>query len=422
MTRGRLLKKKDQSKISVLNVEEYPWTDFSVEKILLPDNPRKSVVLSKSHSAQELQKKVIVPQDFEKPLREKTSPILPVDLSKDYEVSQQELRQRKRRQQLNEDEAVAFELIGLELPDLKRFRTSSDDDVEENEEVSARKIMTENAQGGLKVAAKAQAPDISDLSKLAAQSNRGIEEGALGFTGTQSETYSSSSPDPKELEAKVREAFEQGIAQGRNEGEKAAAAAAASALARAEAEWKKREETSKADLPTFEEGLEQGIAQGREQVLQEAEERFNTSVVLFTKALSELQHLKGELLSTGREIFAEIAQICAEKVLRNSIRLNDNALRSVFESATAQFLAQDELKIEMHPDDLARLEAQIPAEQRQRLKLVGNSKLDRGDLKIEANNEVVTLDLHGTVQQVLDSLKDDLFETAVSSDSTDKAG
>lgn len=414
MSRGRLLKKKDHDKISILNVEEYPWTDFSVEKILLPDNPRKSVVLAKSHSQQELRKKVVQPQDFEKPLREATSPILPVDLSKDYELSQHDLRQRKKRQQLNEDEAVAFELIGLDLPELKRFSTTASSEQDEQDEVFRQSAKSDTFATGMKPTVKGQAPDISDLSKLAAQSNRGIEEGALEFAATPQ--------DSQDLEDKLKEAYEQGVEKGRAEGEKTAAAAAASAMARMEEERKKSDEVAKKELPTFEEGLEKGVAQGREEVLKEAEERFNSSVVLFTKALSELQHLKGELLSTGREIFAEIAQICAEKVLRNSIRLNDNALRSVFESATAQFLAQDELKIEMHPEDLARLETQISAEQKQRIKLVPNTKLERGDLKIEANNEVVSLDLHGTVQQVLDSLKDDIFEEPGSSDSAEKAG
>jgi flagellar biosynthesis/type III secretory pathway protein FliH len=417
MSRGRLLKKKDHDKISILNVEEYPWTDFSVEKILLPDNPRKSVVLAKSHSPQELRKKVVQPQDFEKPLREATTPIRPVDLSKDYELSQHDLRQRKKRQQLNEDEAVAFELIGLDLPELKRFSTASsyEQDEQDEQEDSYRRIAKSDAAAtGVKTNIKGQSPDISDLSKLAAQSSRGIEEGALDFAAT--------AQDSQDFEEKLKEAYEQGLETGRAEGEKTAAAAAAAALARVEEERKKLEQAAKEVLPTYEEGLEKGVAQGREEVLKEAEERFNSSVVLFTKALSELQHLKGELLSTGREIFAEIAQICAEKVLRNSVRLNDNALRSVFESATAQFLAQDELKIEMHPEDLARLETQISAEQRQRIKLVPNTKLERGDLKIEANNEVVSLDLHGTVQQVLDSLKDDIFEESGSSDSTDKAG
>ena len=44
MSRGRLIKKSDQDKQSSVTVENYPWTDFSTESILLPDNPRKSVV------------------------------------------------------------------------------------------------------------------------------------------------------------------------------------------------------------------------------------------------------------------------------------------------------------------------------------------------------------------------------------------
>jgi len=114
MSRGRLIKKSDQDKNSSVKVEDYPWTDFSTESILLPDNPRKSVIQSKSHSAQEMETKVKSPTDFSRVLSAPVKPILPQDLTAEFLASQEELRQRKRRMQMDEDEAVALELLDLE--------------------------------------------------------------------------------------------------------------------------------------------------------------------------------------------------------------------------------------------------------------------------------------------------------------------
>jgi flagellar biosynthesis/type III secretory pathway protein FliH len=170
------------------------------------------------------------------------------------------------------------------------------------------------------------------------------------------------------------------------------------------------------------EGIELGKQEAREAAVAAAEEKFSHSVKLFTSAINELQHLKGELISTGREIFAEIAQICAEKVLRTTVKISDDALRKIYESATSQFSLDSKLQIEMHPDDLARLEPHLTQGEKDRIRLVANDKITQGDLKIEANNEVISLDLHSTVQQIIDALKDDLFENVKKDDSTDKAG
>lgn len=408
MSRGRLVKKNQQDKIGTMHVESYPWQDFSAETILLPDNPRKSVVLAKSHPKQEMESKVQVPREFSKSFSAPSKPLLPQDLTADYLASQEELRQRKLRMQMNEDEAVALELMDLESNKISQHT----DELEQVTDADhAREANATAAASASKTGLRSSGPDISDLSKLAAQKIRSFGDGDLEFRGAQI--------SEDELEQKLKSAFEAGLAQGKIEGEKFGLE-----LAMKQAHESAERESVPSDVSqkSFEQGIEEGVLRGKEIALQEAEEKYNHSLTLFTKALSELQHLKGELLVTGREIFAEIAQICAEKVLRTSVRLNDQALRSVFDAATSQFQSQDELKIEMHPDDIARMEAQIEPDQRKRVRLVSNNKLERGDLKIEANNEVVSLEIHQTVQQVIDSLKDDLFEDVSKDGKTDKVG
>jgi flagellar assembly protein FliH len=366
-------------------------------------------VLAKSHPQQELKKKVQNPPEFTRTFGAPAKPLFPEDMTAEFLASQEELRQRKRRMQMDEDEAVALELLDITEEGADDVHAASATDIAhmspgEANATAAASVSKSGARAG-------NSADISDLSKLAAQSNRGFGDGALAFADGHS--------PQEDVEARIKEAFEKGFAKGRAEGESAGYEAAISEVEARAAESKPEES---APMQTYEEGLEQGLARGREEALQEAQEKYNHSLMLFTRALSELQHLKGELLSTGREIFAEIAQICAERVLRQSVKLKDEALRSIFAAATGQFQQQDQLKIEMHPEDIARIEPQLAAEQRQHLRLVGNASLQRGDMKIEANNEVVSLDLHSTVQQLIDSLKDDLFETSTKGDSTEKAG
>lgn len=408
MTRGRLVKKSEQEKLGNIHVDSYPWKDFSSETILLPDNPRKSVILAKSHPEQELNRKVHRPADFARTFGNPAKPLFPEDMTAEYLASQEDLRQRKRRMQMDEDEAVALELLDLDDNTVKETRSENSNT---GNNISAADANTDAAASFGAPSVRSAGHDISDLSKLSAQNSRGFGDGDLDFTGPKN--------SQKEIDARTTAAFENGLLQGRADGEKAGYDAALIEMKKNEAPTALAEGAAPR---TFAEGVEEGLAQGKEQALSEVEEKYNHSMALFTKALSELQHLKGELLSTGREIFAEIAQICAERVLRTSVRLNDGALRSVFEAATSQFQSQDELKIEMHPEDISRLEVLITDEQRKRIRLVANSKLERGDLKIEANNEVVSLELHNTVQQIIDSLKDDLFETIKKDETTEKAG
>jgi flagellar biosynthesis/type III secretory pathway protein FliH len=423
MPRGRLLKKAEQEKFETLQVERYPWQDFSPESILLPDNPRKSVVLSKTHTQTELRQKVQKPPEFSRTFGHPTKPIIPQDMTAEFLASQEELRMRKRRMQMDEDELVALELLDLNEAEQQ----------DEQQQVQAVKTSdtaedpTGLASAGAAAKASAQSrspsPDISDLSSLTPTKNKGLGGRGLDF-GLNDFTQD-------KMDAEIQAAFERGMAQGRLEGEESGFQRG---LSQATAETQAHDagipktesgiESLSAEIAEakYAEGLHAGIEQGREEAVKEADEKYKHSMALFAKALSELQHLKGELLSTGREIFAEIAQMCAERILRQQVKWNDEALRRVFTVAMQQFQAQDELKIEMHPEDVARLEQQIPENERARIRLVGNAKLERGDIKIEANNEVVSFDIEKTVASVIDSLKDELFEEVKTDGTDEKAG
>ncbi|NBO39425.1 hypothetical protein EBU99_12670 [bacterium] len=416
MTRGRLLKKNEQDRLKSLHVDSYPWKDFSTESILLPDNPRKSVVLAKSHPSQELQQKVLQPAEFTRTFGSPARPLYPEDMTAEFLASQEELRQRKRRMQMDEEDAVALELLDLDedKPEEQQKSSESEENISPGA-ANAGAAASVSFPGGRNVG-----PDISDLSKLAAHKNKAFE-GGLEFSASQANQQSQ-----QQAEAEVQAAFERGLAQGRAEGEKSGYELGHAQALRESTEAMQALRTEQVQEAhsdkNYEEGIQEGLAQGRQQAVAEAEQKYAHSMALFTKALSELAHLKGELLSTGREIFAEIAQICAEKVLRKSVLLNDVALSQVYTAAMAQFQSQDQIKIEMHPDDVSRLEAEIALADRGRIRLVGNAKLERGDMKIEANNEVVTFDVHKTVEAVIDSLKDELFEASKDDDSSEKAG
>ncbi|MEN9825828.1 MAG: hypothetical protein RI953_1573 [Pseudomonadota bacterium] len=428
MSRGRLIKKSDKQLIDSVNVGPYPWKDLSPETILLPDNARKSVVLAKSHPNQELASKVQKPSEFSRTFGHPAKPLFPQDLTAEFLASQEELRQRKRRMQMDEDEAVALELLDFEEEGGAESEQQSPATPEmqstgrENAGAAASAAHGIPNVGMTTVAAatanRAVGPDISDLSSLTSHKNKGLAGHGLDFTLNEI--------TQERLDSEVKAAFDRGFAKGLRDGEQAVlqnlqpqalVEQVPSTLSSESVQFDEEQREV-----AYNEGVQAGLEQGRNAAQQEAEQKYNHSMELFTKALSELQHLKGELLSTGKEIFAEIAQMCADKVLRRHIQWNDQALRSVFEAAMGQFQAQDELKIEMHPEDIARLENQIPENQRTRLRLVGNSKLERGDIKIEANNEVVSFDIQRTVESVIDSIKDELFEEVKKDDSTEKAG
>jgi flagellar biosynthesis/type III secretory pathway protein FliH len=419
MPRGRLLKRAEQEKLNSLQVDKYPWQDLSPEVILLPDNPRKSVVLAKTHTQTELKQKVQKPADFSRTFGHPAKPILPQDMTAEFLASQEELRLRKRRMQMDEDELVALELLDLDNEEQQENQSPQAQSEIDGEN---KQDLTEHVNAGAAASAPSQtriaSPDISDLSSLTPNKNKGLGGRGLDF-GLNEITQ-------EKLDAEVRAAFERGLSQGRSDGEESGFQRGLNQVSASQVPVSTDTETPVADAAAVEaryaEGLQAGLEQGRAEASQDAEEKYRHSMALFAKALSELQHLKGELLSTGREIFAEIAQMCAERILRQQVKWNDDSLKRVFTVAMEQFQSQDELKIEMHPEDVARLEQQIPAGERSRLRLVGNSKLERGDIKIEANNEVVSFDISKTVASVIDSLKDELFEEVKTDDTSEKAG
>ncbi|NBX15923.1 MAG: hypothetical protein EBR09_01005 [Proteobacteria bacterium] len=420
MTRGRLLKKTEQDKFESLNVERYPWQDLSPDSILLTDNPRKSVVLAKTHASAELRKKVQKPAEFSRTFGQPGKTIFPEDMTAEFMASQEELRMRKRRMQMDEDELVALELLDL---DEEEQNNASRQSVKSGQSSPESKMSpTEYANAGAAASAAAQprgtGPDISDLSSLTATKSKGLGGRGLDFGLTDI--------SQEKMDSEVQAAFERGLAQGRLDGEEAGyqrgLSQSAATVSQPTEEPADTNAAAEAAEAKYAEGLKAGIEQGRTEAVSEAEEKYGHSMALFAKALSELQHLKGELVSTGREIFAEIAQICAEKILRHKIQWNDEALRRVFAVAMQQFQAQDELKIEMHPEDVTRLEQQIPESERARIRLVGNARLERGDIKIEANNEVVSFDIGKTVSSVIESLKDELFEEVQKDGTAGKAG
>jgi flagellar biosynthesis/type III secretory pathway protein FliH len=401
MPRGRLLKKNQQEMLGKLNVEEYPWKEFSPETILLTDNQRKSVVLAKSHPVQELNKKVVKPSEFSRTFGQPAKTLLPQDMTAEFLASQEELRQRKRRMQMDEDEVVALELLDLEEDFAKVQETPrGQSDAASTGQENAGAVASATSVG------RTAAPDISDLSSLTSHKGKGLTSRGLDFTLNEI--------TQEKLDAEVQAAFERGLEQGRHEGEQTAMQIAAQNVPPPveTVEVEQPQVNEELIQQSYNDGLQAGLQQGREDAALDAEQKYNHS----------MQLLKGELLSTGREIFAEIAQMCADKILRKHIQWNDEALRSVFTAAMSQFQAQDELKIEMHPEDVARLEQQIPAEQRSRLRLVSNTKLARGDIKIEANHEVVSFDIQKTVEAVIDSLKDELFDEEKKDSTTEKAG
>ncbi len=114
---GRLLKKEDIPEDNEhFSIQSYAWLQFKADDLVLPDNPRASVVAHELHDPQELRTKVTCPRQFSKALRSPAKPLLPVDLADDYRKYIQETMQRRKRRNLDDDDTSTIDFSEIATP------------------------------------------------------------------------------------------------------------------------------------------------------------------------------------------------------------------------------------------------------------------------------------------------------------------
>jgi flagellar assembly protein FliH len=455
---GRLVKKENVDVVGYLDIQEYPWLDFREEALLQTDNPRKSVVHSRFHTEAELQRKIRIPAHFQRPMGPRTRTLAPVDLTDEFQRSQQEIFLRKRKRMLDEDELFNLELADLnnqeELDGIwtKRGAPGHDERVAafqanaaaapgaerasavpragtaasaspplaaavrpvsgERSPAGERPVVAESPAAGASPELPAQA-----LSSASAASN---SAGAMKTADTQeTERFDAQKEGLSEGHAEgVAVGHSEGFAAGRAEGLESGHAeghAEGHAAGQAEGVALGREQGQAL-------GYADGFADGEAKGIAVAEARTERYFSLLSAAAAELEVLRAEVLRAGQDIFVEIANLACERILRQKLGANDEALRKVLLAAVEMYGEAHRVTLEMHPDDAVRMRKALEAESAARkasgamapqIVVRENADLTPGDFKADSEKEIVTVDLKRAIEGLIENLRGELFPEEV---------
>lgn len=412
METGRLLKKNNKELLEKVEIEEFKFLDFNQRSHMLADNPRKSVVLIDHHDPREINSKVKNADVFKTSLGPKSQILTPVDLQKDYELSQKEMMIKKRRRLLDEEEAIAQELAELVLSEDDKKKESRWAKIDGNEGEGASEEGVTAEENEVKrevkeaVAANAQVPSSLNFGENTpskhSQNHPAHPAHPISLTQMQMEQGLEEIKRSAHDEGR-RSGFEEGYDAGFQEGRVAG-----------ETEGFKIGE---------ERGLLEGAKKSSEEKNNEHEEKSERYFKVLTKSIEELANLRHEVLGAGQEIFLEITKVAAEKLLRTQLRENDAPLKKLFENAIKAYAEKEFISLEINPSDAQRLKSSLDEKLLQKLKFKENDSLEEGDFKVEVDSEVMVFELRKAVENLVDGLRGEIFnEDEAEADSSSKAG
>ena len=395
-TGGKLIKKQELEEKKIFSIDKYPWPKLSQKEIISTDNSRKSVIIKNAHDDEEIKNNIDTPKSFQDKLARKNASqqIFPIDLSADFKQAQEELIRRKRRAMMDEEDAVALELAEMAMrsgqaeSEWKKTKNAGERERESHghEHSSSDNVVAERSQLSLiqeDVAA-------TDKAAVIIKENIQIQE---------------------ELETIKNQAWEESYQAGFEQGYKDAIEKNGEQLAE---NHENRNQNHNEDNHSLqenakEEAISAGFISGEERGYAAGYAKLDRYFSNLAELLKEIDDLKMNILGTGQEIFMEVAKLCSEKILRKQILLDEGSLRSLFENAIRSLGDVQNIKVLIHPNDKERMKANGIDMQGASVQWLEDSSLLPGDFKVEANSQVVFVELRKAIESIVESLRLDIF-------------
>lgn len=155
-----------------------------------------------------------------------------------------------------------------------------------------------------------------------------------------------------------------------------------------------------------EEGYSAGLAEGREAARLQLQQRLAQLDALYEAAARPLLALDEQ---TGQEL-ARLATVVAGRVIARELRLSPDLIaRAVREAAGALPAATRELRVHVHPEDLALLHELGAAESH--WQLVADPALSRGDCRLESERSRLDARVETRLAAVIDAVLGDDAES-----------
>lgn len=158
----------------------------------------------------------------------------------------------------------------------------------------------------------------------------------------------------------------------------------------------------------IEEAYQRGLQEGREKV----EQDFDAATRALLSSCQQLDTIRETIISNSSSELLEFALTIAEKILRISVREQDQTIIATIEEALQRAVKSDEFTVYIHPDDydcVSQNSAELIAGLTGLNKVVvkRDNKVERGGAKLESDNCTIDATIASQFDLIREEIKKD---------------
>lgn len=148
------------------------------------------------------------------------------------------------------------------------------------------------------------------------------------------------------------------------------------------------------EMGVAEEKIAESYRQGLEDGLAKAEEDFGDALRALLSSCRQLETVRETLISNSKEELIEFALVIAERIVRGSVRDQDETIVAAIEEALQRAIKSEEFSIHLHPEDYQtvfskRGELTAGVSGLKNIVIKQDSQIERGGARIESDNCII---------------------------------
>lgn len=385
---GRFIKRTNKRLMDCVTVAKFDFAQVCDEKTASPDNPGNNIIHVRLHEKTELAKFVLDPGKFNSSLvdRNNKRPVLrPLSFDDDW---RRQLDRRNRRSQRggNEDD----DLIDIEIEEQLREAfggSTGSNDPAKSPPAAEGSEPSEGSAGPAEASSQEAPAEGSNLTSFQRdlQTIDAVGKVIREIATHPSPTDGSQDHDPGRFSPVHLEAPKT------DDDSTAPHSASAGGSGEAGDAGEGAEVALESDVAAGDGDEERSEAKGGQASNQDLQ-----------KLMSQLTHLKRDVLLAAEKNYVEIAQAVAEALLRKELSMDPSKLGNLIQAAVERSIKDDEFKIHVHPKTAQALQA---SEQGPWLEhLIVDEGVTEGEFRVESKHSVMDGSLKDVVRDMIDSL------------------
>lgn len=157
--------------------------------------------------------------------------------------------------------------------------------------------------------------------------------------------------------------------------------------------------------------LEEAYARGRQEGLNEAEQRFETTTKALAEALEEVCRVRVSLAKSSSQDMLRLVMAVAEQVILRSVEVDPSVILAIIENALQASVRSDSYRIRVNPGDLEVVTKQKPLflasiSGLKNLSFEADASIEKGGCRVDSELG----DVDATIETQLESIRQVLSE------------